>query len=90
MAAQLKKNYPALPQFTVAEETKISLAWLLDTVLHLKGMARGGARVFERQPLVIVAAKNTQAHEVRALAEHIAALVQKNFGITLQSEVHII
>ena len=89
-AQELKKRFPDLPQFPAGQGMKISLAWLLDNVLHLKGTARGSARLYERQPLVIVAKGGARAHEVRELAEFVASRVREELNIEIEPEVRIL
>jgi UDP-N-acetylmuramate dehydrogenase len=86
-AARLAAQYPGLPQFPTAGGVKVSLAWLLDHVLHCKGMGVGGARVFERQPIVLVAARNAKATDVRLLAQKIKEEVKNGIGIAIEEEV---
>ncbi len=89
-AAELAKQFPALPQFPGELGVKISLAWLLDNVLQLKGARVGGARLFERQPLVVVAQKNASSHDVVALAKKVQEEVKEKLDITIEPEVKII
>ena len=69
---------------------KIPLAWLIDHVLHLKGLRKGSARLFEAQPLVIAADRGASASDVRALAETVQQKVREAFGIEIEEEVRII
>lgn len=93
VAATLTKEYPDLPQYAQegSEErsVKISLAWLLDNVLGLKGYSVGGARLFESQPLVVVARAGTSSNDVEALAGEVIEKIQKKFNITIEMEVRI-
>lgn len=66
---------------------KLSAAWLIDNA-GCKGLTRGGAAVWERQPLVIVnATGNATGHDVVALEEAVRKKVSDRFGIDLQPEV---
>lgn len=89
-AAALAAKYPAMPQFPAEGGIKVSLAWLLDNALGIKGMQRGAVRLFERQPLVIVAERGATAQEVRALASEVARLAQEKLALTIEPEVRII
>jgi UDP-N-acetylmuramate dehydrogenase len=89
-AAALKEKYPELPQFAAEGGVKLSLAWLLDKVLRLKGASVGGARLFERQPLVVVAARGARAQDVVFLAQKIKKEVQEKIGIEIEEEVRMI
>lgn len=92
VAEELVAAYPGLPTFAMPETdgVKVPLAWLLDKVLALKGFATGGARLFEKQPLVIAAKKNTSSRDVLELADNVARKVKENFFITIETEVKII
>ncbi|KKW35723.1 MAG: UDP-N-acetylenolpyruvoylglucosamine reductase [Candidatus Adlerbacteria bacterium GW2011_GWA1_54_10] len=89
-ADELARIFPDLPQFPAQDGVKISLAWLLDRALRAKGLRIGGARLFERQPLVVAAGRNAAAGDIRALAAKIKDLVRENFDIELDEEVKII
>lgn len=89
-AARLAAQYPSLPQFKAEGGVKLSLAWLLDNALNLKGTQLGGARLFERQPLVIAATRDARAGDVRALAEKIKSEVRATLGLEIEEEVKVI
>ena len=88
-AYALKARYLEMPVFTLPETTqiKVPLAWLLDHALGLKGFSRGAVRLYEKQPLVVVAAKGATSAEVDALADDVATRVRKTIGIVLEREV---
>ncbi len=90
VAQTLTERFPELPSFRTAEGVKLSLAWLLDHALHLKGERKGGARLFEKQPLVIVAERNSSADDVRELAALVSSRAQKELNIPLESEVRVL
>jgi UDP-N-acetylmuramate dehydrogenase len=88
LANELSERFPGLPVFPQENDTsKISLAWLLDHALSLKGHSVGHVRLYEKQPLVIVARAGGTAEEVDAFANEIAERVFKMTGITLEREV---
>ncbi len=89
-AAALAARYPGLPQFPQDGGVKVSLAWLLDNALALKGFSVGRARLYERQPLVIAAAEGATAAEVDALARAVAQRVKNTLGIALEREVEYV
>ncbi len=91
-AAALCAQYPQMPTFAMPETAgvKVPLAWLLDHVLNLKGFTVGGARLFEKQPLVIAAKKGTASGDVLALAAVVMQKVQESFSISIEPEVKII
>jgi UDP-N-acetylmuramate dehydrogenase len=93
--ARLRERYPELPGFPQEQDggptrsamVKVPLAWILDRVLNLRGHSLGTARLFEKQPLVIVAERGASAHEVEALAYDVAARVRDATGIDIEREV---
>lgn len=88
LAASLTKRFPGLPVFSQQDGTaKVSLAWILDRVLSLKGYAKGRVALYEKQPLVMVTEGDATAAEVDALACEVAARVYDATGITIEREV---
>ncbi|HUQ30374.1 MAG TPA: UDP-N-acetylmuramate dehydrogenase [Candidatus Paceibacterota bacterium] len=87
-AARLTEQFPELRQFPHKDGlVKVSLAWILDHVLHLNGFAMGHARLFERQPLVIATSFGATAEEVENLGAEIAKRVFDATGIAIEREV---
>lgn len=87
-AEALRKRFPEVPLFPQKDgRMKVSLAWLLDHVLSLKGHAEGLVRCYEKQPLVIVAQRGATAHDVHAFAESVASRVLAEVGIAIEREV---
>lgn len=91
-AQTLQAQYPDMPLFAMPETAgvKVPLAWLIDNVLHLKGTKVGGARLFERQPLVIAATHGTSSSDVRALANIVTTAVKEKCNIDIEPEVKIL
>lgn len=89
-AAELKARFPELPTFPAAGGVKLSLAWLLDHALNAKGLREGGARLFEKQPLVIAASRDAKSEDVLRLVEKVSAFAREELGIELEPEVRII
>src|SRR3989344_7537815 len=89
-AAGLLAKYPDLPHFKAENGVKVSLAWLLDRALGIKGLSVGGARLFERQPLVISASRDAHSRDVAELAGKVADLVRDKLQIDIEPEVKII
>ncbi len=88
LADSLAQRFSGLPFFPQADgRMKISLAWLLDKALSLKGYAKGRVRLYEGQPLVIVTRDGALAEEVDALAREVAEHVLKATGIAIEREV---
>jgi UDP-N-acetylmuramate dehydrogenase len=88
-AEALREQYPELPLFAMPEVSgyKVPLAWLLDRVLGLKGTSVGGARLFERQPLVIAAGKGCSATDVHTLASMVKKDCKEKLFLDIEEEV---
>lgn len=83
----LAAKHQGLPGFPGKSGVKLSLAWILDNVLGLKGLSVGGARLYEAQPLVIATSQGATAREVNELAEEVAARVKEAVNIDIEREV---
>ncbi|MDE1874877.1 MAG: UDP-N-acetylenolpyruvoylglucosamine reductase, partial [Patescibacteria group bacterium] len=59
-----------------------------DKVCGLKGYARGLVRLFEKQPLVVVAEKGATAADIRALTTDVSNKVKQATGIEIEPEVY--
>lgn len=87
----LKEQYPDIPGYPEDENNpdapvKLVAAWLIDQA-GLKGEQVGGARVWDRQPLVIINTGSATADDILALARKVQDAVSQRFGISLQMEV---
>lgn len=90
LADSLVERFPGLPIFPQADgRVKIALAWLLDKALSLKGFSRGLVRLYEKQPLVVVARAGATATDVDAFASEIAERVREATGIVIEREVEL-
>src|SRR3989344_4135316 len=87
-AMALAVRFPGIPQFSQeGGGVKVSLAWLLDHALSLKGFAHGRVRLYQHQPLVMVAAEGATAGDGDALACEVARRGQTAAGIAIEREV---
>ncbi len=87
-AERLIARFPGLPSYSELDgRMKLSLAWLLDHVLGLKGYAQGPVRLFERQPIVLVALPSASAADIDMFARSIERRVHDAFGIVIEREV---
>ena len=77
-----------VPHFDLPDGTvKVPAAWMIDTC-GFRGAVRGGAKVFEKQPLVIVNDSGSASPEdIIALEDEVIAAVRERFGVTLHPEV---
>ncbi|MFA5942621.1 MAG: UDP-N-acetylmuramate dehydrogenase [Candidatus Paceibacterota bacterium] len=88
LADSLAERFDGLPVFLQENgRAKISLAWLLDHALALKGFAKGRVRLYEKQPLVIVVRAGATAKEIDSFANEIAEKVFSATGIRIEREV---
>ena len=83
----LQKTYPEIPHFVVEKGIKIPLAWILDSVLSLRGYGTTVVTLFERQPLVLVTHTGATASDVEAFANEIAKKVFDATNIRIEREV---
>ncbi len=87
----LQVQYQLIPGFEMGNnKMKVPLAWILDNVLHLKGFGTKETWLFEKQPLVIVAEKNTKAENVIALSTEVIKKVFEATKIKIEPEVEIL
>jgi UDP-N-acetylmuramate dehydrogenase len=85
---ELKERFPELPGFPIPGEiVKVPLAWILDHVLHLNGYTLGPVRLFERQPIVIVAQEGATSRDVSRMALEVEKKVYELIEISLEREV---
>jgi UDP-N-acetylmuramate dehydrogenase len=94
VAAQLKEQYPAMPQWPVIAtsqatgveaKTKVSAAWLIDQC-GWKSYRQADAGVHEHHALVLVNYANATGHQLKKLAQSIQTSVHQKFGIGLHPE----
>ena len=90
--ADIIAEHGAIPRYPMQRggDVKIPLAYILDKVLGLRGYGNGHARLFENQPLVLVADRDAHASDVDALANDVAQKVFDATGITIEREVRSI
>ncbi len=87
-ARALQKRFPGLPVYPESSgRIKLSLAWLLDHALGLKGFTEGHVRLFEKQPIVLVALPGATAREIDTFACSIERRVHDELSIRIEREV---
>lgn len=91
----LQAKYPLMPVFTLPETNniKVPLGWFLDYrhgVMDLREVRFGGARMFEKQFLVIAATRGASSRDVKELADYVKKSVQEKLNIIIEPEVKII
>lgn len=84
----LLSEYPELPGYMQGDGTvKISLGFVLDKILNLRGYAEGNVRLYEHQALVLVADTGATAKKIQLFAEKIIEQVKNKIGVTVEMEV---
>lgn len=85
--ALLQQRFPELPGFPGADGVKVSLAWILDRVLNVRGHREGTVGTYEGQALVIVNHGDATAADVAAFAQTLARRVFDATEIVVEWEV---
>lgn len=83
----LTEAYGEVPGFPQVGGVKIPLAFVLDTMLHLRGFRKGKAWLFDAQPLVLVADEGATQKEIELLAEEVSEKVTQATNIFIEREV---
>lgn len=85
-AASLAALHPGMPEYRQPDgSVKLAAGWLIDQC-GLKGYAKGGAAVHDKQALVLVNKHQATARDLYDLALHVKQTVEQRFGITLHTE----
>ncbi len=85
-ADTLKQKFPNMVTYPAPNGTKIAAGWLIDS-LGLKGFSIGGAKVHDRQALVLTNTGNATSSDVVKLAQHIQKQVLETYKIEIVPEV---
>lgn len=84
----LQAQYPEIPHYPASPgRIKVSLGWILDKVLHLKGYRAGTVGLYEAQALVLINHGGATSGEIAAFATDICARVYEVTGLTIEWEV---
>ena len=87
-AKLLEEKYPGIPMFgTPSGDVKVSLSWLLDKVLNLKGVQHGDVGLYEKHVLVLVNHGSATAMAVDKFADFVSEAVEKEVGVRPEREV---
>lgn len=94
-AQRLQTQYPELPTFPLPESDKIKipLGWFLDYrhgVLDMRNVRMGGARMYEKQFLVLVAARGTSSDDVEKLSAYVQEKIREILHVAIEPEVKIV
>ncbi|SET52347.1 UDP-N-acetylmuramate dehydrogenase [Thorsellia anophelis DSM 18579] len=90
----LSQKYPDMPFYPIDEKAgydfvKLAAGWLIDKC-ELKGFELNGAKVHEKQALVLINANNATGKDIALLAKIVQSSVQDKFGVLLEPEVRFI
>lgn len=85
----LQMQFPDIPHYDALGGIKVPAAWLIEQC-GWKGKSLGGARCYEKQPLVLVNAGNATPDDIVNLATAICRDVKTKFNITISPEVNYI
>ena len=76
-----------VPHYVVGDMIKVPAAWMIEQC-GFKGKRRGGAQVYQNQPLVIVnASGEASPEEIIGLENEVIKAIEAKYGITLHPEV---
>ena len=88
---ELTVAFPDLPGFKGEDDmVKISLGWILDKVLFLKGFRSGNVATYTEQALVLIADSSATAQEVIAFANSIVAEIKNKIDVSVEWEVTVL
>lgn len=87
----LRLKHPDMPgHYAGWGKVKLSSAWILDNVCHLKGKRMGSVALHSKQPLVLVTARGATAQDVKKFSDYVKGVVYKKTKIKLEPEVTFI
>ncbi len=86
----LLEDTPQIVSYPLAGgRAKLAAGWLIEAV-GMKGKRVGDAAVYENQALVLVNYGHATGKEIKALADEVAFVVKRRFGVELEPEPVII
>ena len=89
-AAQLKDEYPAMPQYQLSDgNVKLSAGWLIEQC-GWKQTPHYHVGVYKHQALVVVNLGGATGKEVLDFASAVVGSVKEKFGVCLNMEVNVI
>lgn len=81
-------RYPDSPNYPLANgKVKLSAAWIIDRVLHIRGLREGNVGTWSEQALVLVNYGGAKAEELKNFAAHIQKRAEEETHIILEPEV---
>ena len=89
-ATVLKEEYPAMPQYALADgSVKLSAGWLIEQC-GWKQTPHEHVGVYRHQALVVVNLGGATGREVLDFAQAVVASVKEKFGVCLNMEVNVV
>ncbi len=87
-AEEFLKRYPNAPHYDQTDgSVKLSAAWIIDHILHMRGARDGEVGSWDAQALVIVNYGDASATEIKKFISEIQKRAHDETGITLEPEV---
>lgn len=87
---EILEEHPDIVSYPLEDGSyKLAAAWMI-AACGWKGQSRGGAGVYEQQPLVLVNRGGATGAEILALAQAVQASVEQKFGLRLEPEPVIV
>lgn len=87
-AASFLLRYPDAPNYPLPDGSiKLSAAWIIDRILHMRGVREGNVGTWSEQALVIVNYGGAQADEIKNFTAHIQERALNETHIALEAEV---
>jgi UDP-N-acetylmuramate dehydrogenase len=84
----LQERFPDMPGFDDGRGTiKVPLGWIIDKVLHMRGVSEGVVGTHHGQSLVFVNLGGATAHDIDAFAQRIEDAVREKTGLRIEREV---
>jgi UDP-N-acetylmuramate dehydrogenase len=81
-------HFPQAPVFPQEDgSAKLSAAWIIDHVLHLRGVREGDVGTWPTQALIVVNYGHAQAQDVLRFIERIRTECRSALGVELTPEV---
>ncbi len=84
-------QYPLLPSHSAPEDmVKVPLGYILDKICGLKGYQEGIVSLYEKQALVLVCERGTDADMLIQFSQKIISVVKEKTGLSVEREVTIL
>jgi UDP-N-acetylmuramate dehydrogenase len=88
VAASFLARFPDSPHYSLENgKVKLSAAWIIDRILHMRGVHEGNVGTWSEQALVLINYGNASAREIQNFAAHIQERALHETHIILETEV---